>query len=67
MATTGKELKLARVAIDVKATDLADRMGINRATLWIIEKSAVVPPERVEQYREALATFENVATVEGAA
>jgi DNA-binding XRE family transcriptional regulator len=67
MATTGKELKLARVAVDVTATALAARMGINRATLWIIEKSAVVPPERAEQYREALATFENVATPQSAA
>jgi transcriptional regulator with XRE-family HTH domain len=66
MATTGKELKLARVANDVTATALADRMGINRATLWHIEKSATVDPTRAEQYRKALATFENVAT-EGSA
>jgi hypothetical protein len=66
MAITGKQLKLERVAVDVTATALADRMGINRATVWIIEKSATVDPARAEQYRKALATFENVAT-EGSA
>lgn len=67
MATTGKELKLERVAADVKAGDLAARMEVARSTLWIIEKSANPDPEQVTAYRAALATFKNVATEQDAA
>ena len=62
MATTGKELKLERVAADVAAKDLAERMGVSRSTVWIIEKAASVDDDRAFAYRYALATFKDVAT-----
>lgn len=62
MPTTGKQLKLERVAKDVPAGQLAARMKVARQTVWIIEKSATVSDEQAKDYRTALATFENVAT-----
>lgn len=55
MATTGKTLKLERVRAEVTIVDLAARMGLSRQSLWVLERSATVDPNRVEQYRAALA------------
>lgn len=55
--TAGIDLKVERVRANVTVTDLAARMGTSRQTLWGIERSAAVAPERVRQYREALASI----------
>lgn len=52
--TTGVDLKVERVRAHVKAQDIAARMGVSRATVWVIERTAVVTPERARQYRDAL-------------
>lgn len=68
MTTTGKELRLARVAADLTITEVAARIGISRQSLWAIERMAVVDPNRAIQYRAALALGRNVTqTSEGAA
>lgn len=67
MTTTGKDLKLERVAADIQANVLADRMGVSRSTLWHIEKAALVTEQQAADYRAALATFGNVATSKDAA
>lgn len=65
--TTGLDLKLKRVARRVKVIDLADRMGYSHhSRISQIEATAVVPPDTAQRYLEALATFPEVATSEGA-
>lgn len=54
MPTTGRELRIERVISDITVTAVAARMGLSRQTLWSLERSAVVSPERARQYREAL-------------
>lgn len=54
MSASGVDLKVERVRANVKAQDVAARMGVSRATVWGIERSAIVPPERAHQYREAV-------------
>ena len=57
MPTSGKTLRAERRRVEISATDLAARMGLSRQTLWVIERSGVVEPIRVEQYRAALAAL----------
>ena len=54
MPTTGKELRAARLAADVQIQVLARHYGKSRATLWVLEKSAIVTPDDAARYREAL-------------
>lgn len=54
---SGVDLKVERVRANVKAQDVAARMGVSRATVWGIERSAIVAPERARQYREAVAAI----------
>jgi DNA-binding XRE family transcriptional regulator len=61
---TGMDLKVERIRRLVKATDLAERMGISRATLNRIEGLAGVKPGTALHYRAALATFPAVATAQ---
>lgn len=67
MATTGTDLKVERVKANVTIVDLAARMGLSRQTLWGIERAARVAPERVNQYRQALLTFDDLMTDEATA
>ena len=64
MTTSGNDLKVERVRARVKQGDLAARMGVSRQTLWTIERSAVVDAPQVIRYMRALATFDDIATVE---
>lgn len=64
MPTSGLDLRLERVAARVKLKDLADAMHRHRATVAGYEKAGAVEPDVAHQYREALATFRDVATVE---
>lgn len=59
---TGMTLKLERVARQVKATDLAERMGVSRAYLSTLENRYAVKPDKAENYRKALATFPAIPT-----
>lgn len=54
---TGMDLKLQRVARQVKATDLAARMGVSRSYLSQLESRYAVQPDAASRYRDALATF----------
>lgn len=54
MQTTGRELRIERVTSDVTLTAIAARMKLSRQALWALERSAVVRPDRAQQYREAL-------------
>lgn len=52
--TSGMELKLLRVAADVKTRDLADAMGVTNSRVSHIEKLRIVTPEADARYRAAL-------------
>ncbi len=60
--TTGLDLKLARIARRVKLVTLAESMGLDHSTLSKLEARAIVSDEQARRYREALATFPDVAT-----
>lgn len=62
MPTSGLDLRLERVAARVKLIDLSARMAKDRRTVARYEGLAVVPPEIVDEYRESLAAFREVAT-----
>jgi hypothetical protein len=62
MDTTGLDLRLERVAARVKLIDLAQRMGRHRATVARYEGLAVVDADIVYEYRQALATFRDIAS-----
>lgn len=54
MAVSGKDLRVERATADITVTDIAARMGLSRQSLWVLERSAIVAPDRVHQYRQAL-------------
>lgn len=55
MPITGLDLRAERRRAEITATEIAKRMGISRATIHTLEKSAVITVERELQYRRALA------------
>lgn len=57
MPTRGPTLRRERRLADVSATAVAAAMHISRQTLWAIERSVDVTPERVAAYREAVKTL----------
>jgi transcriptional regulator with XRE-family HTH domain len=61
---TGKELKLRRIGLDVKAVDLAERMGTTSSQVSRVENSRLVTDRMTERYLGALATFVTVTTPE---
>ena len=62
MLVTGMDLKLERVARQVTATALAERMGVSRSYLSQLESRYAVAPDKAKAYRSALATFPTLAT-----
>ena len=64
---TGMDLKLARVARQVTATALAERMGVSRSYLSQLESRYAVRPEQAERYQTTLATFPALAAPSQAA
>jgi AcrR family transcriptional regulator len=54
MPITGPDLRSERRAAEVTTRELSARMGVSRATLYTLEKSAVITIERASQYRRAL-------------
>jgi transcriptional regulator with XRE-family HTH domain len=59
---SGLTLKLERVSQNVKATELAARMGVSRPYLSQVESRWSVDPKMAVRYREALATFPSLAS-----
>jgi predicted transcriptional regulator len=55
MPIRGPELRAERRAAEVTVVDIAARMGLSRQSVHVLEGSAIVSIERVEQYRKALA------------
>ncbi len=53
---TGLELKLRRVAADVRSTDLARAMGVSQSRISHIERQRIVSEEAAARYVAALAT-----------
>ncbi len=54
MPTSGPELRRERRAKELTTVAVHTYMGISRATLYTLERSAEVEPERVAAYREAI-------------
>jgi hypothetical protein len=54
MATTGKDLKLKRVAADVQAKQIAFEMGVSAAIVSRVENSRLVTDEMAARYLTAL-------------
>lgn len=59
---TGMDLKLERVARQVTATALAEKMGVSRSWLSMLEGRYSVKPEVSSRYLEALASFPSLAS-----
>lgn len=62
MAISGTDLKVERVRARVTLVALAAQMGLSRNAVWGTERSEVVSPERVEEYRRALDSLRDVTT-----
>ena len=62
--TSGLELKLRRVAADVKSTELARAMGVSIARISHIERSRLVTDDAERRYVAALATCTTKTTGE---
>lgn len=54
MPPTGPDLRSERRAADITVVEIAARMGLSRQTVHGLERAALLPIERVEQYRRAL-------------
>lgn len=54
---SGLDLKLMRVAAQVRAIDLAEQMGVGSSRIAYIEKCDVVTVTAAERYLVALATL----------
>ncbi|MBX3031902.1 MAG: hypothetical protein KF809_17280 [Chloroflexi bacterium] len=65
--TTGLELRLERVALDVKVKDVAAAMGAPASSVSRLEKMRQVTEASAARYRDALARCAAVATSEVAA
>lgn len=66
MALTGKELKLKRVAADVRTKDLALAMGVTDPRISRIENSRVVTDKAQARYLDALSMCITKSTGEAA-
>ena len=62
MQTTGLDLKLRRVAADVRSGVLARAMGVHPSRITYIERSRIVSEAVAERYVAALATCTTVTT-----
>ena len=62
--TSGKELTLRRIAMDVTAGQLAERAGVDKSTLSRWENARRVKDAAEKRYLDALATFGTIPTVD---
>lgn len=67
MPTAGPTLRRERRRDEITTVALAAQMGISRATLYTLERAAIVEPERVAQYRSSLKALRDATTGETAA
>jgi transcriptional regulator with XRE-family HTH domain len=67
MQISGKELRVQRTTADITVTALAARMGLSRQSVWVLERSAIVSPQRAEQYCAALRDAIETSEVDGSA
>jgi transcriptional regulator with XRE-family HTH domain len=58
--TTGLDLKLHRVAANIKGYELAEAMGVSASRVSAIEGSRIVQPDTATRYLTALDTLRNV-------
>lgn len=63
---TGIDLKVRRVAADVRLKDLAAVMGVSDSRVSRIEGSRQVTDDAAERYLRALATFGTVSAADDA-
>lgn len=61
---SGKELTLKRIAMDVTASALAERIGVDKSTLSRWENARRVPPKATDRYLAGLATFGTIPTID---
>ena len=61
MLVSGLDLKLERVARQVKAIDLAEQMGVSKFYLSQLEGRHSIHPDVAAKYRQSLATFPSLA------
>jgi predicted transcriptional regulator len=54
MPITGLDLRAERRAANITVVEVASRMGRSRQTVHVLEKSAIVTVDQVEEYRSAL-------------
>lgn len=64
---TGLELKLRRVAADIRVKDLALAMGVTDSRITYIEGRRNPTPEAIERYLAALVTCTTKTTEAGTA
>ena len=64
---SGMDLKLKRVALRIKQTELARAMGVSPSRLCNIEEAAVVTDKAAARYLAALDTWRTSDTSEEAA
>lgn len=57
MATSGLDLKLKRIASDVRGTEIAQAMGVTPSRVTYLEGRRVVTPDAEARYLAALATL----------
>lgn len=62
--TSGKELELLRVAMDLTQTALAERVGVSLTTIGRWEGQRRVDQRAVDRYLTGLATFGTIPTIE---
>lgn len=55
MAINGLTLRAERRAAEITVADIAARMSLSRQAIHLLERSAVLKVDRVDQYRKALA------------
>lgn len=63
---TGLSLKVERTRQRVKATQIADAMGVSKSRVSVIEREQFPSPQIVARYRAALATCAANPTSEAA-
>lgn len=61
--TTGKELQMKRIALDVSANDLAAQIGVVPSNVSRWENARRVSDKAAVRYLTALATFGTIPTV----
>jgi DNA-binding XRE family transcriptional regulator len=66
MPTAGPTLRRERRIADITTVALAKEMGISRATLYTLERAAVVSPEQVAAHRAAVKTLRDGKTEDAA-